>query len=79
MSYISEKEIIKSVSPIPINEEDLEEVSVLGEHGLWANKQEVENWNGSLPVEDYKINEDEHPDHIIKVININFKENLLFI
>jgi len=48
MSYISEKEIIKSVSPIPINEEDLEEVSVLGEHGLWANKQEVENWNGSF-------------------------------
>ena len=66
---INEKDIIKSISPISINEEELEEVSVLGERGLWTNKHEVENWTGSIPVEEYKINEDEHPDHIIKTIH----------
>ena len=66
LDYLSEieKEILRSTVPIKLSETD--EISVLGEHGIWANKLEVLNWKGEIPIEKYKINQDQNPEIIIK-------------
>ena len=50
----------------PININETEEINVLGQRGIWANKSEVINWKGLLPITDYLINEDPNPDVITK-------------
>ena len=59
-----EAAVLRSTSPISLNE--TEEVNVLGNKGLWANRLEVLNWKGELPISEYKINEDTTPNIIIK-------------
>lgn len=66
MSYF-EKEILKSTKPLDIREQS--EASVSGFNGIWANKQEVLNWRGPIPITDYRLNEDNNPDFITKTIN----------
>ena len=50
----------------PINISETEEINVLGQRGIWANKQEVLNWKGVLPISEYLINEDPNPDIVTK-------------
>lgn len=59
-----ETAILKSTMPIDINE--TEEITVNGERGIWANKSEVVNWRGIIPIAQYQINEDTNPEVITK-------------
>jgi hypothetical protein len=65
-SYFSqiEEAILKSTHPIKLNHTD--EVSALGNHGIWANKDEVVNWKGDIPICEYSLNEDTRPRIITK-------------
>lgn len=64
--YLSdiEQSIIRSSQPIQINE--TEEITVNGQHGIWANRAEVVNWRGDIPINQYVINEDANPEVINK-------------
>lgn len=42
-----EAAILRSSVPIDISE--TEQITVLGQSGIWANKCEVINWNGPIP------------------------------
>lgn len=59
-----EQAILRSTVPININEN--EEISVLGQRGIWANKSEILNWNGPVPISQYRINEDTNAEIIHK-------------
>ena len=63
-TYLSEIEasILRSANPIELNE--TEEITVLGERGIWANKEEALNWRGALPLCQYILNEDANPEVI---------------
>jgi hypothetical protein len=50
-----EQTILRSSAPIEINE--TEQITVNGQTGIWANKAEVINWRGALPISQYPINE----------------------
>lgn len=67
--YLSEIEqsIIRSNQPIQINES--EEITVNGQRGIWANRAEVANWRGVIPINQYVINEDASPEIITKRSN----------
>ena len=66
--YSSEIEtaILRSTTPIRITES--EEINVLGNKGIWANRAEVMNWKGILPINQYSVNEDSNPLVISKKI-----------
>jgi hypothetical protein len=59
-----ETAILRSNIPIEINE--TEEITVNGERGIWANRAEVVNWRGVIPITEYIINEDLNPEIITK-------------
>ena len=59
--------ILRSSEPVDISETD--EIEVLGERGIWANKQEIVNWRGVIPISEYLINEDANPEVITKRSN----------
>ena len=59
-----EAAILRSSNPIDISES--EEISVLGERGIWANKAEVNAWSGDLALSEYVIFEDKNPEIITK-------------
>lgn len=59
-----EEAILRSNVPIDINE--TEEINVQGQRGIWANKAEVVNWRGMMPIQQYAINEDSNPEVITK-------------
>ena len=59
-----EAAILRSGQPIDSNEQ--EEIEVLGQRGLWLNKQEILNWRGVIPITEYLINEDANPEIITK-------------
>lgn len=67
-----ESAILKSSEPIDLNE--IEEIMVNGEKGVWANKAESLNWRGTLPLSEYKINEDENP----QIIRKKNRQNLVY-
>lgn len=62
-----ENSIIRSNQPIQINES--EEITVNGQRGIWANRAEVVNWRGVIPITQYVINEDANPEIITKRSN----------
>lgn len=62
-----ELSILRSLNPIEISE--TEEISVLGNRGVWLNKEEVLNWRGELSIEQYLINEDANPEIITKRVD----------
>jgi hypothetical protein len=68
-AYISEIEqsIIRSSDPIAVNES--EEITVNGQRGIWANRAEVVNWRGPIPINQYLINQDSNPEIITKRSN----------
>jgi hypothetical protein len=65
-NYLSDTEtaILKSAVPMSINE--TEEITYNGIRGIWANKTEVTNWRGLLPIAQYEINQDPTPEIITK-------------
>lgn len=66
VSFLSEIEsaILRSQHPIELNE--VEEITVNGERGIWANRNEVAAWRGQIPIVDYPINEDPQPQLVTK-------------
>lgn len=66
LSHI-ERSILRSSNPIEVSE--TEEISVLGNKGIWLNKSEVLNWRGDLNINEYMINEDANPQVITKRID----------
>jgi len=64
--YLSEIEsaILRADAPLELH--DAEEITVNGERGLWANKAEVVNWRGEIPISEYLINQDQNPEIITK-------------
>jgi hypothetical protein len=59
-----EAAILRSTVPIDINE--TQEITVHGQRGIWANRSEVVNWRGVVPIERYEINSDAAPEIITK-------------
>ena len=59
-----ETAILRSNVPIDLNE--TEEITVNGEKGIWANKNEIVNWRGHFPISNYPINDDPNPEIIRK-------------
>lgn len=59
-----ESAILRSTVPIDLNETDV--ITVNGERGIWANKNEIVNWKGHLPISQYAINDDPNPEIIRK-------------
>jgi hypothetical protein len=68
--YFSEIEasILRS-NETPVQIDETEELSVNGQRGIWANKSEVVNWKGPIPIEQYAINEDANPEILTKKVN----------
>ncbi len=60
----TEEAILRSANPIQIDES--EEITVLGQRGIWVNKDEVQNWRGPMPISQYCLNEDPCPEIITK-------------
>ena len=48
-----ENAILKSVD-IPIQVHETEEITALGQRGIYVNKSEVDNWKGPLPISGFK-------------------------
>ena len=68
--YLSDVEaaILRSTVPIVINE--TEEITALGQTGIWANKSEIINWKGDKSICEYPLNEDNDPEVIKKYKHI---------
>jgi hypothetical protein len=66
VTYLSEVEAAILRSNVPINLNETDEITVLGQRGIWANKAEVANWKGVVPISQYSINEDGSPQVITK-------------
>ncbi len=64
--YFSEMEsaIMKSNEPIETSESD--EITALGQRGIWINKSESINWKGSHLLSEYSINNDPDPEIVFK-------------
>lgn len=62
-----ERDIIKSLQPLQVKDD--EEITALGQRGIWVNKDEVNKWRGPIPISDYRLNEDSTPDLITKTIH----------
>jgi hypothetical protein len=58
--------ILRSINPIEIGE--TEEITVLGQKGIWSNKQEINLWKGDIHISEYIIHEDENPEIITKKV-----------
>ncbi len=61
-----EQEILRASSPFDLNSENTEEVVVNGQKGILMNRSEINQWQGQLPISDYRINEDPNPDVVVK-------------
>jgi hypothetical protein len=63
-----EQSILRSTQPIDVNETENLTVTFQGkqESGIWANRQEVVNWRGVVPITEYVLNEDMNPEVITK-------------
>jgi hypothetical protein len=59
-----EQAILRAAVPVELDE--TEQITVNGETGLWANRAEVNNWRGPVPIEEYQINADPNPDVVTK-------------
>jgi hypothetical protein len=66
VGYLSEIEQAVLRSNVPLEIAESEEITVLGQRGIWANRAEVVNWRGAVPIDQYVINEDAKPEIITK-------------
>jgi hypothetical protein len=58
--------ILASNQPMSMQETGQEKVTVGGETGFLGNRQDIINWSGTLPLDQYPINEDPNPEVIRK-------------
>ncbi len=74
-TFLSEIEarVLRSDRPISVSE--TEEISALGHQGLWMNKQEIINWKDELPINNYELNEDFHPE----IFHKKFENDLVYV
>ena len=62
-----EEQLLKSLEPIEFSiENSNEEIEVLGQKGIWLNKDESLDWHGKIPLCNYEINKDERPHVVYK-------------
>jgi hypothetical protein len=59
-----EQLILRSTNPIEVTES--EEITVIGQRGVWMNKAEVNAWRGDLAITEYRIHEDANPQVVTK-------------
>ena len=59
-----EQLILRSTNPIDVSE--TEELTVIGQRGIWMNKAEVNAWRGDIAISEYRIHEDSNPQIINK-------------
>jgi len=59
-----EQEILRANNPLEFRES--EQLTVVGQTGVWLNREEVLNWRGVIPITQYLINEDSNPEIIRK-------------
>jgi len=59
-----EQQILRSTKPIEVSE--TEEITVIGQRGVWMNKAEVNAWRGDLAITEYRIHEDQNPQIVTK-------------
>jgi hypothetical protein len=59
-----EAAILRANNPLEFKES--ENLTVIGQSGLWVNREEVLNWRGVIPIAQYLINEDSNPEIIRK-------------
>lgn len=64
--YLSQIESAILKSRIPIEIDEIEEITVLGQKGIWTNRREAAQWTGDVPLSDYSVNEDQQPEIITK-------------
>jgi len=64
--YLSQVEqaILRAVNPLEVSE--TEELTVIGQRGIWLNKAEVNAWRGDLAITEYRIHEDSNPQVVQK-------------
>ena len=74
--YLSEVEekLLKSTEPLEFDTNG-EDIEVLGQRGIWLNKNESVNWQGETRLCEYELNQDHNPQHITK--KTNFKINYI--
>ena len=53
-------------SSVPISSNESEEVNALGNRGVLLNKNEIQNWRGTVPIDRFKLNDDPNPEVITK-------------
>ena len=59
-----EQSILRSANPVEVSE--TEELTVIGQRGIWLNKAEVNAWRGDISISEYKIHQDSNPQIIQK-------------
>ncbi len=67
-SYLSEIEQAILRSSNPINSSETEELTVIGQRGIWLNRLEANSWRGDIPIDQYQIYQDPKPQIISKKI-----------
>jgi hypothetical protein len=50
----------------PLSTQEAQEITVLGNRGIWTNREEISQWKSEYPLEKYLINEDAEPTIIHK-------------
>lgn len=65
--FISQVEqLILKAADKPLSVNEVEELTVLGNRGIWTNREEVSQWRSDVSLSEYKINEDPEPTIIRK-------------
>ena len=59
-----EQTILRSSNPVEVSE--TEELTVIGQRGIWLNKAEVNAWRGDLAISEYRIHQDSNPQVVSK-------------
>ena len=52
---------------VPISSNETEEAEALGHRGILLNRGQIQSWNGSRPINQYRLNNDPNPEVITKV------------
>lgn len=78
VTSLFEDVILNSTEPIEINECD--EITIDGQSGILANKTEINEWKGAVPLKEYEINRDPNPEVINKKTSqqIDYVQELAF-
>jgi len=66
MSDHNIEQAIRNAS-VPIASNETEEVNAFGYRGILLNRSQVQGWNGPVPINQYKLNNDSNPEVVTKV------------